>query len=179
MSPILFHNYHHLQFHRSLPKQEQSLELNRAGRKDVAKFCTCAGGEYLQCICVCVFNHRFNKLSWKFLEKSYIFVCLKGYPTKIMTLFEFVSDWKYYICEIQPNVCWNICDFKTKFGQKINFVIGLKQNINMNKICVFNRCAQPNNMNLNSSSMIFWYGQKMWKKKVFTRLMFCENIILL
>ena len=28
-----------------------------------------------------------NKLSWKFLEKSYIFVCLKGYPIKIMILY--------------------------------------------------------------------------------------------
>ena len=59
--------YHHLQFHHSLPKQEQSLEFNRAGRKDVAKFCT-----YLQCICVCVFKKIFME---------------KGYPTKIMILY--------------------------------------------------------------------------------------------
>ena len=47
----------------------------------------------------------------------------------------------------------------------------------MKKICVFNHCAQPNNMNLNPSSMIFWYGQKKRKRNVFTRLMFCENIV--
>ena len=71
--------YHHLQFHHSLPKQEQSLEFNRAGRKDVAKFCTCAGGEYLQCICVCVCLKNFHGIIFSFISK--------GYPTKIMILY--------------------------------------------------------------------------------------------
>ena len=110
--------YHHLQFHRSLPKQEQSLELNRAGKKDVAKFCTCAGGEYLQCICVCVFN----KLSWKFLEKSYIFVCLKGYPTKIMILY--LNLW------VIDNIIF------VKFNQMcVEIFVILKQNTDKKKMC--------------------------------------------
>ena len=75
--------YHHLQFHHSLPKQEQSLEFNRAGRKDVAKFCKCAGGEYLQCICVCVCLcvclKNFHGIIFSFISK--------GYPTKIMILY--------------------------------------------------------------------------------------------
>ena len=130
-SCVLFYNYtiSSLQFHHSLPKQEQSLEFNRAGRKDVAKFCTCAGGEYLQCICVCVCLKNFHGIIFSFISK--------GYPTKIMILYLNLWVIKNIIFVKFNQTCWNIRDFKTKFEQKINFVIGLKQNINNMKKYVY------------------------------------------
>ena len=80
MSPILFYNWTIASSPiPSFASEEQSLEFNRTGRKDVAKFCTCAGGEYLQCICVCVCLKNFHGIIFSFISK--------GYPTKIMILY--------------------------------------------------------------------------------------------
>ena len=74
--------YHHLQFHHSLPKQEQSLEFNRAGRKGCCKILHLRRGRvpavYL-CVCVCVCLKKFHGIIFSFISK--------GYPTKIMILY--------------------------------------------------------------------------------------------